>query len=748
MKSQREDAPLGWPELEQHLTRFAASAPGFMFTTRLGSDGILSMPFASRAIQDFFGLQPEDVAVSIAPIQAAIHPDDRALVIGAIENSGRNLSLCNVEFRVAHPEKGEIWLEARSMPVCAPDGSILWHGLMIDITRRKQTEQRLQQALEFTEGIVNAIPDLLFEVDQDGRYLNVWAQNPQLLAAQKEILLGNTIGNVLARASAEVAMSALREADEKGHSFGKLMPLNLPQGKHWFELSASKKPVNATSQKSFIVLSRDVTERQLAMEALQRSQASLAEAQRIGQMGNWELDLVSGVLTWSDEIFRIFEIDPARFGASYEAFLAAIHPEDRKALDQAYNDSLAHRIPYDFEHRLLMPDGRIKYVRERCETYYDAAGQPLRSHGTVQDITVRRQAKELLHRRAQEFRALSENSPDSIVRYDRDLRCLYVNPAFEKLCGIPADQLVGKQPVETSAVPREEALRLQDLLAEVLRSGHEAGIELSWRDPAGQRIFSLVRAVPEFDPQGKVVSVLSVGRDITALKETEHSLEKSRTRLREVAMQRNVEHEEERKRLAREVHEGVGQYLMAIHLNLSMLESQLGADSPALLETVRKMFGLVDKGVQLVRQVTSDLRPRVLDLGVVSALEWLADEFSTKHDTYCELRIPEKEFAMDERTEIAIFRVVEEALTNIASHAEAEQVKILLERRGSNYVLKVSDNGKGFDLERLYKNKIVGFDWMREQVTALGGDLVITSQPQGGTVIEALIPAQDREKAQ
>lgn len=746
MKLPPENAPPVCAELEQQLMRFAASAPGFMFTTRLGPDGVLSMPFASVAIQDFFGLRPADVADSIAPILARIHPDDQARVAETIQNSGRTLSLCNVEFRAVHPEKGEIWLEARSMPVRAEDGSILWHGLMIDITRRKQTEQRLQQALEFTEGIVNAIPDLLFEIDLNGRYLNIWAQNPQLLAAQKEMLLGNTIGNMLPPAAAEVTMSALREADEKGYSFGKVIQLNVPHGEHWFELSASKKQGSDTAQKSFILLSRDVTERKLAMESLQRSQASLAEAQRIGQMGNWELDLVSGVLSWSDEIFRIFEIDPARFGASYEAFLAAIHPDDRAALDRAYNDSLAKRMPYDFEHRLLLADGRIKYVRERCETYFDTQGRPLRSHGTVQDITVRRQADELLHRRAEEFRALSENSPDIIVRYDRHLRRLYVNPAFEKLCGLPAKELVGKQPVETSVLPREEALRLQGVLAEVLTTGHEASIELSWHTPAGQPIFSLMRAVPEFDPHGKAVSVLSVARDITALKEIEHSLAESRARLREVAIQRNAEYEEERKRLASEVHEGVGQYLMAMRLNLSILESQLGTASPAALETIRKMFGFVDKSTQLVRQVTSDLRPRVLDLGIVTALEWLTNEFSAKHDTYCELRIAEKEYAMDERTEIVIFRVVEEALANIANQAEAEQVKILLERRGDDYVLKIYDNGKGFDLESLYKNKMVGFDWMREQVTALGGDLAIARQPQGGTAIEVRIPAQDTEK--
>ena len=131
-------------------------------------------------------------------------------------------------------------------------------------------------------------------------------------------------------------------------------------------------------------------ERKAAEDVLRRSESSLAEAQRIAHLGNWELDLVSKVLTWSPEIFRIFEIDPAQFGATYEAFLAAIHPDDRAMVDRAFTDSVANRKPYDIVHRLLMQDGRVKYVNEKCETHYVTDGRPIRALGTVHDVTERR----------------------------------------------------------------------------------------------------------------------------------------------------------------------------------------------------------------------------------------------------------------------------------------------------------------------------------------------------------------------
>jgi len=141
---------------------------------------------------------------------------------------------------------------------------------------------------------------------------------------------------------------------------------------------------------------RDITERKRAEEKLRESERRLKEAQRVAHIGDWDLDLASNELTWSDEIYHIFEIDPEEFGASFEAFLEAVHPEDRERVSNAYAESVRGRTPYDIEHRLLMKDGRVKYVNERGETHYDADGRPLRSFGTVHDITERKRTEAAL----------------------------------------------------------------------------------------------------------------------------------------------------------------------------------------------------------------------------------------------------------------------------------------------------------------------------------------------------------------
>jgi len=182
-----------------------------------------------------------------------------------------------------------------------------------------------------------------------------------------------------------------------------------------YQIADSAAPIRDNDHISGMVLVfNDVTEqyqlRQAAaksQEVLQENEQRLAEAQRMARIGNWELDLVSNKLDWSEEIYRIFEIDSRQFDASYEAFLNAIHPDDREKVNRAYTESLKNKAPYSIEHRLRMADGSIKYVREQCETFYDENGKPVRSAGTVQDITEHARTEEQL-RRSQKMDALGK----------------------------------------------------------------------------------------------------------------------------------------------------------------------------------------------------------------------------------------------------------------------------------------------------------------------------------------------------
>jgi PAS domain S-box-containing protein len=264
----------------------------------------------------------------------------------------------------------------------------------------------------------------------------------------------------------------------------------------------------------FMGIANDISKRKLAEEALKKSAAQLKDAQRIAHIGSWELDIVNDILTWSDEIYQMFEIDPQKFGASYEAFLNAIHPDDRELVNKAYSDSLKDKAPYDIAHRLKMPDGRIKFVNEKCETLYDEDGSPLRSVGTVHDVTEIKQAEELLHKREDEFRTLAENIPDHIMRYDLNCRTIYINHHQEQE-RYSASSLIGTIPMDHEFAGPVEIMNYQEKLRRVIETGEPEEMKINLFELTGTNNVFEVHFLAERNTSGEIIGAMAIGRDIT-----------------------------------------------------------------------------------------------------------------------------------------------------------------------------------------------------------------------------------------
>jgi PAS domain S-box-containing protein len=340
------------------------------------------------------------------------------------------------------------------------------------------------------------------------------------------------------------------------------------------------------------------------------------------------------------------------------------------------------------------------------------------------------------------FRAIAENAPDTIARFDRDCRYLYANPALQKLAGVSANSFLGRPPLE---VVRGKASfhAFQAKLREALETGQETEVELFEDSIRGisRPIFDHIRFAPEFGCDGSVVSVLAIGRDITTRKKAEQRLMRSRALLQALVARQEKDREQERKRVAREVHEELGQTLMALHINFKLLSQCFGSDSAALQEHLESSKELFDRSIRVVRDVTSALRPSLLDLGIDAALEWLVEKFIEQTGIQSTLRLGEQDIAMHDECATAIFRIVQETLGNIVRHAQANTVEISLDRRGNDCILEVRDDGKGFDLNTP-KEKTLGLVGIQERAQRLGGELAIFSTPGKGTAIEVRIPVQ------
>jgi len=262
----------------------------------------------------------------------------------------------------------------------------------------------------------------------------------------------------------------------------------------------------------------DLTQRRAAEAALRKSQNSLAEAQRIAHTGNWEYDLASGELLWSDEVYRVFEIDPSQTAASREAFLGAIHPQDRQQVERAYREATRDLVPYKVEHRLLMSDGRVKYVEESCEISSDARGRAVSVIGTIQDITSRKAAENLQRINEQVFHSASDRiavvTLDYVYQIASKAYCEDYALNEHAILGLSVSEVVGRERFETSVKPRLDACF----------AGAEIAYEGWFNLETGQRRYLVVKYSPLRDGRGRILGALAIVHDITDRKHAEQLL--------------------------------------------------------------------------------------------------------------------------------------------------------------------------------------------------------------------------------
>jgi len=249
------------------------------------------------------------------------------------------------------------------------------------------------------------------------------------------------------------------------------------------------------------------------------------------------------------------------------------------------------------------------------------------------------------------------------------------------------------------------------------------------------------RAELELDADGKLLRAVGTSQDITELKEIERNLEASRLQLRQLSARREKAREEERKRIAQEIHDELGQALTALRLDISLLRLEFAGDNQPFLDKIHHIMGILDRTIQVTRDVATSLRPSAIEMGIVPALEWLTKKFSEQSGIECTLCYPGDEFAMDEESSIVVFRISQESLTNVLRHAGASKVAISVKLEADHYCLEIQDNGQGFDVLAPRKTKSFGLLGIQERAIMLGGETSVASSPGQGTLIKVRIPA-------
>jgi PAS domain S-box-containing protein len=484
-----------------------------------------------------------------------------------------------------------------------------------------------------------------------------------------------------------------------------------------------------------IVVGRDVTARRVAEDSLRARELQLREAQAIASIGSWEWNLDAGKVTWSDHMYRLCGVERGNFQPSAEAFLGLVHPEDRPRVSAAAGRSRESGAAYEEPFRIVRPDGAVRWFQGRSHADLNQAGQPLRIVGVLQDITDRHRielelrARELQDETAHALAALGSWEIDFATgeRAWSDQLCRILGIEREALPRPDKDSLLQVVHPDDHAkviAAQQAALRGEDAEVGPFRIVHPDGTLRTVRS----------RAQVLRDENGKPLRVTGFLQDVTERVQAAEALRNYAEQLL-VTSRRVVEvQESERRQLAAELHDRVGPNLTALGINLQLVEQSLPPELRRLVAgTLRDSARLVEETVAVTRDVMAELRPQSLDeYGLVVALRVLGALFTKRSGVPVRIEASDGPSRGSRAADLAFFRIAQEALNNVAKHAQATRVGIRYVEDEEALRLEVEDDGKGLDLGQLEAGGGWGLLIMRERAASIGARFEVQSESGTG----------------
>jgi PAS domain S-box-containing protein len=557
--------------------------------------------WVNRYWQTVLGWSSQDVH---APdIMEKLYPDsdDRMRTAGFISAASGEWG----EFRT-RAKDGRV-VDTSWANIALSDGTNIGFG--IDLSQRKQSEAKFGRLLE-------AAPDAMVIADHDGRIVLVNAQaeklfgyaRAELIGAPVETLIPQRYGERHAQHRARFSVSPRFRAMGAGLE---LYGRRKDGGEFQVEISLS--PLETREGVLISSAIRDVTEREQTVHALRESQKLLAHAQALAHLGYWTWDSASDEVTWSDELFRIYGLEPDTHVPSFADYLERIVPGDRSATKRKVEDALMNGSSFRNQERVARPDGEIRHLISHGAAITDGSGRTQRMVGTCLDVT---------------------------------------------------------EQMETEAALKEAAAQLRQLSQKLAES-----------------------------------------------------------------------QEIERRKLAVDLHDRVGQNLTALSMNLAIITQRISAADEDVLRRLRDSSLLIESTTACVEGVLDELRPPMLEeWGLHAVLSWYADLFAHRSEITVNVKSQGNERRLRQERETALFRIAQESLNNIAKHARAGHVEIMLDWGEALLSLEISDDGVGFDAATPEFSGGLGTITMRERAQTIGGDLNIEAVPGSGTHIVVTVP--------
>ncbi len=350
-----------------------------------------------------------------------------------------------------------------------------------------------------------------------------------------------------------------------------------------------------------------------------------------------------------------------------------------------------------------------------------------------------------LHSEAQSLMAsIVESSDDGIIGQSLDGTIVSWNRGAEKLLGYSVEETKGRS--VSIIIPPDHDAELAGIIEKIKKGEHIENYETVRLNKEGKRIDVSVTISPITSDSEGIIGASAIIRDISERKIAQEELRKSNEQLRDLYQRLQSAREEERTRIAREIHDEFGQTLTALKIDLAWMKKQLLEDQSAVSQKIESMSKTIGMAINSIKKLSADLRPGILDdFGLIAAIEWQAEEFETRTGTKCKLILALEGIDLDEETSTAVFRILQETLTNIMRHAGAKRVELQLREEDGELLFTIHDDGKGMGKGEMPAPRSFGLLGIRERAAALGGTVSIASPPGQGTTVSVRIPLRRAE---
>ncbi len=620
------------------------------------------------------------------------------------------------EMNVVHRDGTVLPIEVQSSPVIRNGKIAGIRGIARDILQRKRMEEELRRSQDIFRMFMDSATDLIILFDSDLNIIDINQKILEFLPNGKT--LKNVIGKPITFLAPDLKKSGRYEGYQNVIESGQPLAyddvMTHPKwGNRHFSVRAFK------VGDGMGMIATDITEKKKAEEELRDSE------EKWRSLTENSPDFI--LLLDTNLIVRF--INYMLPGLEKEDFLGTPlydhnRPEDRATVKKLLQKVLKKGGVENYEFEYKSPDGKPFFMEMRVA--------PRRLHDEIigltinaQDISKRKEAEGALRKSEKKYRDLVDTAIVGIIQTTLDGEILFVNRALASIAGFHTPE----EMIAEGALPRYKYPRDREEWIEKLREDRRVdNFEAEFLKRGGGTGWGLMSSTLE----GDVITTITV--DITERKMVEDQLRKLSGHLRRVR-------EDERTQIAREVHDELGQTLTALKMDMAWLKKRMDKGQRPIHKKINAMAKLVEREIEVVKELSARLRPGMLDdLGLAAAIEWQAEEFQKRTGIPCKLTIDPEDLVLDRDLSTAIFRIFQEALTNVTRHARATKVRASLKGESASVELIIEDNGVGIREDQMSEPQSFGIIGMRERVHSWGGEITIRGRHGKGTKVTVKVP--------